>query len=97
MDKQQVRFAWFRDETDKAFFFEVGVRYLTEPVPGFDDGKGWKNGILPLWFPKSQVETDGNHDRLRITPWIAEKKEGEIAREYGYKCCEIVLEEQADE
>ena len=94
MNKQQVRFAWFRDETDKAVFFEVGVRYLTEPIPGFDDGKDWQDAILPLWLPKSQVETDSNHDRLYITSWIAEKKEEEIAKEYGYKCCEIVLEEE---
>jgi len=82
----KARLVWFRDETDKAFFFEVACK-----SPGdtsiFDC-------VVSMWLPKSQVKTDYNHKHLWLTPWIAEKKEEEIAKEYGYDYCKILLEEE---
>jgi len=64
-------------------FFEIGVR--------FQDGESWRDAIAPCWLPKSQIKIDAKHKDLWLTPWILEHKEAELAEEYGYKCCEIVL------
>ncbi len=69
-------------ESEKALLFEV--EYI-----GRTNNADTARKTKELWFPKSQVNIEG--DEPDFTLWIIQKKEEEIAKDEGYDTVEIPL------
>ena len=81
-DKIRLRDCVILEATSKAFKAEVQYKYVTK------DGE---EGVAsePMWFPKSQVMA-GDAQIRKVSDWILEKKEEELAEKHGYRTVGII-------